>query len=95
MKVQLHCEYTDVAHAHDENEAQLFRKEIDGKEIELEFMPAIGENITLFTKRGWVEGTVSIRGAGHAFEGAHVKPEFSGKTWYGIWFGELTIMEHY
>lgn len=95
MRIKLHCEDVDTHCAWDPMDAKLFRQQIDRREIELDYMPNVGEQITLFVQRGWVEATVGSRGIAHAFEDAEVKDEYVGKTWYSIWFRKIVIMEHY
>lgn len=96
MKVKLYCEDVETHCAWNDKDAHLFRKEIHGKELDLAYMPNVGETIILHTNRGWVDARIGCRGISHSFEDADsVRDEFRGKTTYGIWFDKITIMEHY
>jgi len=92
MKVTLHCEDVDTRCARNPKDAHLFRMEINNRDIELAYMPNVGEALSIFTKRGWVEFTVGARGITYASEDSGVNG--AGETKYGIWAEHIMIMRH-
>lgn len=94
MKAILHCRDAEI------NIKEGFTKEsiieaIDWSVIEIDYMPAPGESITLFNSLGWFDLTVEYRYITIRTIDSNVKPPLRGTSANNIYISKIEILETY